>query len=407
MNSHIVHVLKVRSFLFLLLSEIFAQLAINMVNFALLTVVFDLTKSNTAVAGIVLAFTVPAIIFGFLAGVYVDRWNKKTVLLITNIFRAILLVFIALFREDLLFIYLITLLISIATQFFIPAETPMIPVLVKRKLLLPANALFGLIIYASVLIAYALSGPIIIFLGHTYVFFFLALLFLIAGIFVLFIKAKNSNVPNGNEAVENITLADEIKSTVVIMTKTRTIFHSLILLTMAQVLVLVIAVVGPGFANQVLAIRVEEFPLYFISPAALGMVMAALVLAHYFHNHPKEALINSGVFLSGVGLLVLPLAPLFASALPLSTLQITMVIAYILGVANALVTVPSNTILQEESSDAFRGKAYGTLNSLVGIFSLLPVIIAGGAADIFGVNAVITGIGVLIVLLGALRIVVK
>jgi hypothetical protein len=51
--------------------------------------------------------------------------------------------------------------VSLVTQFFIPAETPIIPLLVRKELLLSANALFGMGIYASIFLAYALSGPLL------------------------------------------------------------------------------------------------------------------------------------------------------------------------------------------------------------------------------------------------------
>ncbi|MBI3092680.1 MAG: MFS transporter, partial [Candidatus Levybacteria bacterium] len=88
MNNYLLRVLSIRPFFFLFLSEIFSQIAMNMTNFILIIVAFELTKSNTAVSLIVLSFTVPTIIFGILAGVYVDRWNKKQVLFLTNIIRA-------------------------------------------------------------------------------------------------------------------------------------------------------------------------------------------------------------------------------------------------------------------------------------------------------------------------------
>src|SRR5260221_5209283 len=155
-----------RSFLFLFLAELVSQIAMNMMNFILILVAFTLTTSNTAVSGIVLSFTIPAIFFGILAGVYVDRKNKKKILLLTNILRGLLLVLLAFVHEKLLFVYAISFFIATITQFFIPAETPMIPILVKKDALLSANALFGLALYGSLLIAYALSGPFLSFLAQ-------------------------------------------------------------------------------------------------------------------------------------------------------------------------------------------------------------------------------------------------
>jgi len=89
----------------------------------------------------------------------------------------------------------------------------------------------------------------------------------------------------------------------------------------------------------------------------------------------------------------------------ITTEHLLVVLAFILGLANAFVFVPSNTILQEETSDELRGKIYGVLNALVGLFSLLPILLVGSLSDIIGVDKVIIGIGVVLVSLGLSRLV--
>jgi MFS family permease len=93
--------------------------------------------------------------------------------------------------------------------------------------------------------------------------------------------------------------------------------------------------------------------------------------------------------------------------LEINILQIIIVIAFVLGVSNSMVFVPANTLLQEKTSEHFRGKVYGFLNSFIGVLSLLPIIIVGGIADEFGVSSVITGIGLFLLLIGIGRIFVK
>jgi DHA3 family macrolide efflux protein-like MFS transporter len=85
-------------------------------------------------------------------------------------------------------------------------------------------------------------------------------------------------------------------------------------------------------------------------------------------------------------------------------LHITISLAFMLGFATSFVFVPSNAVLQEETTDEWRGKVYGLLSSLVGVASILPVVIVGGLADLIGVKAVITGIGIIVVLIAFIRI---
>lgn len=422
MNNRLLQALTVKPFLFLWLAEIFSQVAMNMMNFILIIVAFNITQSNTAVSGIVLAFTIPAIIFGILAGVYVDRWNKKRVLFFTNLIRGLLMIPLVFLNGDLAALYFITFVVSIFTQFFIPAESPMIPVVVKKELLFAANALFGIGIYGSILIAYALSGPTLVFFGQDNVFLGLALLYLIASFFVLFIKVKNKDVdPKAKISITTpISAKLELKKAFALIYKTKKISHSLFLITLSQVLILIIGVIGPGYAKDILKIQVDQFPLLFVTPAAFGMVIGAVILDHFFHNASKEKIATVGVFLSGIAMLILPHASTIASRgfiqsingwlpniLDVNSVVVLVVIASLLGFANALVFVPSNTLIQEETSDDLRGKIYGALNSFVGLFSLFPVIIVGGLADIIGVGWVIIGIGMTILSIGFWRLLVK
>nr|MBI5455889.1 MFS transporter [Candidatus Levybacteria bacterium] len=414
----ILKTLRVRPFLFLILSEFFSQFAMNLFNFVLLILVFRISSSNTAVSGVVIAFTIPSLIFGVLAGVLVDRWNKKYVLLITNILRALLIFPLYYFHQNLALIYAITFFVSVITQFFIPAETPIIPLLIKKELLLSANALFGMGIYVSIFLAYALSGPFLFLLGQKNAFTALALCFLLAGFFASLIKTKNTK--KDFEVINSFkklpTFKEEIKIVVSLIAKTKALYHALFSLTLAQILIFVLAVIGPGYAQNVLKIEVERFPILFVAPAIMGVALGAVIIGNFLHNVSKSLLTKFGLFLLGISILLLPYGSRVESReiiqiinlhlphyLTINVLHIMIFLAFILGFAMAFIFVPANTIIQEETSDELRGKVYGILNTFVGIMSLIPVILAGGLADIMGVKTVITILGIFVLAIAFAR----
>lgn len=413
MNAQILRVFSERSFLYLWIGEVFTQVATNLFNFFLLFIVYQLTHSNTAVSGVVLSFTIPAIFFGSIAGVYVDRWNKKYVLIITNCVRALLLIILAFLLNNVFMIYLISLLFSILVQFFIPAESPMIPLVVNKKYLLHANALFGLAIFGSVLVAYVLSGPILLFFKPFKSLFLLATMLLIGVIFISFIKPVYAKPLSKQKKEQRLNVFNDIKQTLNFVKHTRAISYSLFLLSLSQILILILAVIAPGYASQVLGIPVDQFPLIFVTPAALGMVVGSVVLVNVFHNHPEKKIITSGILLSGIAMLLLPFGSKVTSRdfimdinhyLPhtfsITIIHFMVVVAFILGIANSFVFVPANTRLQNRTSDELRGKIYGFLNTFIGILSLVPIIVVGGLSDLIGVQAVIIGIGISLIILG-------
>ena len=407
MQNPLISALKVPSFSFLLVSEFFSQFAMNLLNFILLIIVFQISSSNLAVAGVILSFTLPSILFGILAGVLVDRWNKKRVLVYTNILRAAAAFPLILISNELFFIYFLTFLVSLITQFFVPAETPIIPQLVPKHLLLSANALFSMGIFGSIIVAYALSGPFLLILGSVNIFIFITLLFIAASVFALLIKF---NIPNDSSNQGRIEIFKEIKDAFSLMAKKEKIYHSLFILTLLQTLILVIAVIGPGYATNILKIQVEKFPLLFVTPAVIGMTIGAIIIGNFLHQRSKQALVKFGLLIIGLMVLAFPHGDLITSRefimeinqilpnmLSINNVHIMVIMAIVVGFAFSLVFVPSNTMIQEETTDRQRGKIYGTLNTFVGAVSIAPVLGVGIFADLFGVGRVLTLVGIIII----------
>lgn len=413
MRSPLILALSNSSFLFLLISEFFSQFAINLLNFVLLLVVFNLSSSSTAVAGVVLSFTLPSIFFGIIAGIYVDKWNKRNVLVLTNVFRALAAFPLVFISTNLFLIYILSFTVTLITQFFIPAETPIIPLLVKKKLLLSANALFSMGIFGSIIVAYALSGPLLYFLGETLVFYLITAFFIISAIFAFLIRLKAGNI----EKKDKRNFLYEFKNTISVVAKAEKVYHSLFLLMTLNTLILVIAVIGPRYATDILHIAVEKFSLLFVTPAVIGMAMGAIVIGNFLHNKSKQMLAKVGMLVTGIAVFLFPygsvitsrdfvrnLNQILPSGLDITNVHIMIVMAVIIGFAFSLVFVPSNTILQEETTDEQRGKIYGSLNTLVGIASIGPILGVGYASDVFGVGIVLTLTGVVLIGISLLRI---
>jgi MFS family permease len=409
--------LKIKPFLYLWLAEVFSQIAMNMMNFIMLLVVFSLTNSNTAVSGFVLAITIPAIFFGILAGVYVDRWNKKRVLFLTNVIRMALIFLLAIFHRNLIVLYIIAFLVSVVTQFFIPAETPMIPLLVEKEYLIAANALFSMAWFGSVFIAYALSGPFLLLFGNTNALFVLCFLFLIASFcaFIIPMPKKQKDIKKVER--EQISLMKEIKKAFAVILKIRDVSHAFFLLALSQILTLIISVLGPGYAKHIMNVQINEFPIFFVTPSIIGMAVGAYLMTNYFHRFSRHKSATLGLFIAAGTIILMPYGSKVASKsfihtinsyLPsiinVTILHIIVILAFLLGIANSFIFVPSNTLVQENTSDELRGKVYGALNAISALASLIPIIMVGSLADIYGVGNVLTILGVIIGLIAVSRI---
>lgn len=388
-----------RNFRNLWFGQVSSQIAINMMIFVLAMRIYETTVSNTAVSLLILAMGLPAIFVGFLAGTLVDRWDKRNVLVVTNLIRMVLLLGFFASSETLAWVYLLVLGISISTQFFVPAEAPTIPRIVKAEYLLTANSLFTFTYYTSVIIGFVLSGPSLRFFGPHNVFLFLAALLALAAFFVSQIPSEGKlelKEKFGRE--ELIKVWQEFIAGIRFLKTEEAVFASILLLTASQALIASLASLAPGFAHRVLEVEVKDASYLIMGPAAIGMLMGALLVGQFGRKTKRTYLINLGIILAGMVLFLL------STIVRFKNLPLAIILLALLGGANALVDVPANTNLQQNAPAEVRGRVYGILTSLVGGAAILPVMITGLAADLFGVGKVIFGIASIIFSYGIYRI---
>ena len=89
---------------------------------------------------IIMTLILPSVLFGIVAGVYVDRWDKRLVLIGSNVIRGGMVLGYPLISDFLGLVYIMNFAFSSIGQFFAPAEAAMIPALVSRRRLLEARS---------------------------------------------------------------------------------------------------------------------------------------------------------------------------------------------------------------------------------------------------------------------------
>src|SRR5437868_9572180 len=158
-------VLKKRSFLLLWLAQILSQIVFNAANYGVIAIVTAVTHSTVMVGFAIVSFTLPAVPFSLLAGVYVDYLNKRLVLWISNALRAAatgLIVLALLWNPHTVIpLYFLAFATSLITQFFTPAEASAIPLLVDKNELSPALSLFNITFTIAQVLGFLLLGGLI------------------------------------------------------------------------------------------------------------------------------------------------------------------------------------------------------------------------------------------------------
>jgi len=412
-------VLKNRNFLALWSGQVFSQMADKVYLVLMIALIASrFQDANQTISGwvsaLMIAFTVPAVLFGSVAGVFVDRWPKKAVLVATNILRGVLVFAVPVllwvtqgwsqvYNLPVGFYVLlgVTFLVSTLTQFFAPAEQAVIPLIVKPRNLLSANSLYTTTMMASLIIGFAVGEPLLALadtlvrqLGTGWDFgkeLVVGGSYAIAGLLLLLLKTgEKRDAPEG----ETPHVFSDIRDGLRYMKHNRRVRNALIQLVILFSVFAALAVLAVRLAETLPGMKTSQFG-FLLATGGIGLACGAAILGHWGHHlsHSRLSLYGSvGMAGALVGL------SLFTHNLGMALLMTTL-----LGGFGSLVGIPMQTTIQAETPDEMRGKVFGLQNNAINIALSLPLALAGFAETMLGLQSVFFGLAALVIAGGFLN----
>ncbi|HSX41405.1 MAG TPA: MFS transporter [Candidatus Saccharimonadales bacterium] len=386
-------------------AQIASQVAANLLNFALIIVVYDLTQqtrfASFAVSLLVLSFAIPSIFAAPLAGQYVDYWDRKKIMVAANALRAVLTILYLFAAHSFWLILLLTFVSATVTQFFLPAEAATIPKVVSPHNLLAANSMFVFSMYAAFMVGYSASGPVISWFGENGPFYTVIFLYVIATMLVTLIPKQKV----GNEAAERpkLHLVRQLRHNWQVISEHPDRYFALMQLATIQGVVFVLITLAPALSQSLLHVPLQQASHVLIIPVGIGMVLGVLLVHSVVRQISKLRALQVSLVISAVALVFLgltgqlyrdfhgnPLVPVAQVGFIVASIML------ILGVMNAMISSLAQTLLQETTTDENRGKVFGSLQMMINLASTLPIIFTGILADLLSVTKVIVLIGVLL-----------
>lgn len=413
-------VLANRHFRSLWLAQLLAQTSQHAIHFIQMVLVEKLTGSAVQLGITILAFTLPGIIFSPVAGVLVDRFPKKWILVGSNLTRVVFAVGYILILHflhgtgELLAIYALTFLTASLAQFFSPAEAATIPLLVGEEHLLAANSLFTLTMALSQIIGLVVLGPLAISLLQVEGgFVLIALMYLGAALAVSTLPgAKWKPGARRIEISGWRQLWTDFREGFRFVTGQHKIQAAMVQLITITTLVMVMAMLAPGFAARVLGMRPENAVIVF-APAGVGMLLATIAIGRWGHvlrriKFNYFGLVLVGIAFAGMGWVSLdyqrllrPILQVYPQA-AFSLTTATMALGLVLGLCLAGVNILAQTTLQQESPPYIRGRVFSVQFMLNNLLGIPPMLALGGAADKIGIPHVMELVGLFTILLAGL-----
>ncbi len=343
--------------------------------------------------GIYVANTVPAMVLGSVAGVVADRWHKCRLMIASNGLRALLVLFapICLLPGPSLMglswgywaLLMMTFFESILTQFFAPAEQAAIPLLVPKENLLAANSLYQATSMGATIVGFALGDPILRLLKQCFMtlgfnggeFLLLPFCYGMAALSISGIKLKEKLKATSHES-----FLKEIGEGVQVLRERPTLRGAMINLVLLYSLLAALYVLAISLASSIQELGPTRFGTL-LAVTGLGMALGAVIIAQVGHNFNRRKIAATGLAAITLSLILLGQAR--------GLLLWTVIYCSLLGIGAALVAIPAQTTLQEDTPEATRGKVFGLQNNLVNIALSLPLVLAGTLVSKYGLIPVL------------------
>lgn len=357
---------------------------------------YDLTQSTLATGAMFIAGTLPRILFGSLAGVFVDNWDRRSTMVAADLFRAVLLLPLLLVRssETIWIIYVVAFSQAVLSQFFGPAENALLPQLVGPSDLVAANSLNALNNNLARLGGPALGGLLLGALGFRNVVLIDSLSFLLSGFMIAQISAYA--VDSRDEKIDQAaTLPQNLWQDW--LSGLRFIIKS----PAVSVMFLVIGIAGiaEGLFNVMFVIFVRqnlggsalEFG-WLTSAQAIGGLAGSLIIG-WIGSRLAPDRMTGLLALNGVLIVLLTL---------LSSLPWAIILILLAGIPIVGYSVGIDTLLQKHVADPYRGRVFGALGTSMAIFVLVGQTWASSQGDQLGTVSLLLMKGTLDILAGLL-----
>ncbi|MCP4152059.1 MAG: MFS transporter [bacterium] len=318
------------------------------------------TFNSPAKMAVVLACALfPSLLLGFVSGVFIDRFNRKTIIVVTDSIRGVVIAFVAVayYYGFLSFpiIFVSQILLSINAAFFDPTIPAIIPKMVKEEQLAKVNSMSAFIRGIATIVGPVLAGITVALWGYGFAFIFNAASFLVSAYFESFLKLPGVE----GEVHTKTSLKQGIAEGYRYILKTKGLIVILIMVGIIHFFVGSIEVIIPVLADTLAGDGARN--LGFLQTAFGGGALLMAALLTVFNTNRKEVqYLFAGVFMVGICLIVIAIL----NVADINTLVPFLPVFIAIGSFIILAATCFKTILQKSIDDNMAGRVFGVVSSV-------------------------------------------
>ena len=369
-------IFRKRDFRFLWTGQLVSTIGSSLTDLAAGILIFERTHSALAVGLMLMATAIPSLIVGLIAGVFVDRFDRKKIMIASDLIRAALVVSIPfLIQIDILLLYVVVLFASAVKQFFDPAEQSVLPDVASEEELSAANAFLSISSFGSTAIGFAAAG-FLASTGNVYLAFYVdAVTFLLSALCISFVRIAPLVV---EEMTSVAAVASNLRAGISMLLGTPILRSTLIVFApvlfafgLWNVLLLPFAV-GPLGGTEF------EYGLQ-EGLTSLGFVVGSLLMAKYIDRLPEGTWMVISFTIMGIVGILYGLS---------SNIWIAIGLVTISGFAQPPSSIARSLVLQRNTPREFRGRVFSAFFVSRDVLVLVGMATAG-LADIINIRVLI------------------
>ena len=386
-----------RNFALLAVGQAISNMGDFVYSTTLLVWVFMLTHSAGAISGVLIAQYAPVFLLGPIAGVFVDRWNRRQTMIVTDIVRAVatLLPFVVPDFLRLPTIYISVFLLSSFSRFFMPARSGILQVIVSDQQQTQAASISQATFAFSFIVGPAIASPLYFVVGPLVACLINAVSFLVSALCLSFIRAPK-------EALHPYAFARE-RSVMSVSAVVRELFAGFRFVAKTRVLLMVtflalIAMLGAGALNALDIIFVSRnlhasTSLYgsLVAAGGIGTLIGAVGIGLLARKVAPKYILAGSVFLLGLGIIVYSFQ---------TWIVLAIIVNFFTGLPQGGIDVGFGPLLIHATPQTMMGRVQSVIETAMFGISLVSIGLAGYFGQFVPVNIIFAFGGLLIVIAG-------
>jgi len=385
-------IFKNRNFSLMWTGQLISTMGSALTSLAASIYVYRLTGSALSVGLMLMATAAPSLLVGLFAGVFVDRYDRRKIMMTSDLLRAVLVVIIPILVPlSVVWLYVIVAVTSAIQQFFDPAFESVIPEIASDEELASANSLMSISSFGSTAIGFAAAGLIASAANINWAFYLDAVTFVLSAACIFPIQVKM------NQTEEETSAAVVIKN---LQAGVRQLFDTAVLRSLFVVQSIVL--ISFGLWNTLLlpfalkALKANEFQ-YGLQEGltSVGFVVGSLLMAKVFDRLQAGAWLTISFLSMGV----IGIAYSWTVSIPIAILLVTLS-----GFFNSPSAIARRVIVQRNTPAEMRGRVSSAFLVSANVLFLIGMAVAG-LADYIDVRLLVFISSSMLVVAGGLYLV--